>query len=61
MRVNTGLLALLVLASLICGQATDYFSSITGLEQLLHTEHTLMKDLSSQLSATRNALKQLER
>ncbi|XP_030556487.1 prolyl 4-hydroxylase subunit alpha-1 [Drosophila novamexicana] len=61
MRVNTGLLALLVLASLICGQATDYFSSITGLEHLLHTEHTLMKDLSSQLSATRNALKQLER
>lgn len=56
-------LVLLVLASLagcVC-HASDYFSSITGLEQLLHTEHTLMRDLSAQLSETRTLLQQLEK
>lgn len=55
-------LELLLLASLGClCHASDYFSSITGLEQLLHTEHTLMRDLSSQLSETRIILQQLEK
>lgn len=55
-------LELFLLASLGClCHASDYFSSITGLEQLLHTEHTLMRDLSSQLSETRIILQQLEK
>lgn len=55
-------LELLLLASLGCVcHASDYFSSITGLEQLLHTEQTLMRDLSSQLSETRSILQQLEK
>lgn len=55
-------LELILLASLGClCHASDYFSSITGLEQLLHTEHTLMRDLSSQLSETRSILQQLEK
>ncbi|XP_017873632.1 PREDICTED: prolyl 4-hydroxylase subunit alpha-2 [Drosophila arizonae] len=61
MRVDTGLLALGVLASLCCCQASDYFSSITGLEQLLHTEQILLSDLSSQLDAAKTVLVQLER
>lgn len=55
-------LELLVLASLagcLC-HASDYFSSITGLEQLLHTEYTLMRDLSSQLAETRSILQEME-
>ncbi|KAH8312834.1 hypothetical protein KR044_013154 [Drosophila immigrans] len=56
------LLAVMLLASLPnLGSASDYFSSITGLEQLLHTEHTLMSDLNSQLSKTRTTLRQLEK
>lgn len=55
-------LELILLASLGClCHASDYFSSITGLEQLLHTEHTLMRDLSSQLSETRIILQELEK
>ncbi|XP_062125965.1 prolyl 4-hydroxylase subunit alpha-1 isoform X1 [Drosophila sulfurigaster albostrigata] len=56
------LLAVMLLASVShLGQASDYFSSITGLEQLLHTEHTLMSDLNAQLAQTRTILKQLEK
>ncbi|XP_034486639.1 prolyl 4-hydroxylase subunit alpha-1 [Drosophila innubila] len=62
MRESVRLLATLLLASLGCfSQASDYFSSISGLEQLLHTEHTLMSDLSSQLAQTRITLQQLEK
>ncbi|XP_034114540.1 prolyl 4-hydroxylase subunit alpha-1 [Drosophila albomicans] len=56
------LLAVMLLASVShLGQASDYFSSITGLEQLLHTEHTLMSDLNAQLAQARTILKQLEK
>jgi len=62
MRESVRLLAILLLASLgNFSQASDYFSSITGLEQLLHTEHTLMSDLSTQLAQTRITLQQLEK
>ncbi|XP_017845691.1 prolyl 4-hydroxylase subunit alpha-2 isoform X1 [Drosophila busckii] len=41
-------------------QATDYFSSISGLEHLLNTEHILLQDLSAQVKASRTLLQQLE-
>lgn len=62
MRESVRLLTTLLLASLgYFSQASDYFSSISGLEQLLHTEHTLMRDLSSQVDQTRIALQHLEK
>ncbi|XP_030369271.1 prolyl 4-hydroxylase subunit alpha-1-like [Scaptodrosophila lebanonensis] len=55
------LLSLWLLVSLgSCSGATDYFSSITGLEQLLQTEQILMRDLSTHLSKSKARLQQLE-
>ncbi|XP_020811601.1 prolyl 4-hydroxylase subunit alpha-1 [Drosophila serrata] len=40
--------------------ASDYFSSITGLEQLLNTEEYLIKELRSMVNGVRTSLQQLE-
>lgn len=52
-----GLIFLLAQGSL----ASDYFSSITGLEDLLHTEQYLTRELRSKVNAIQTALQQLER
>jgi len=51
-----GLMSLLVQGSL----ASDYFSSVTGLEELLHTEDYLTKELRSKVNGIRTLLDQLE-
>uniref|UniRef100_A0A6P4F8L9 procollagen-proline 4-dioxygenase n=1 Tax=Drosophila rhopaloa TaxID=1041015 RepID=A0A6P4F8L9_DRORH len=40
--------------------ASDYFSSVTGLEELLHTEDYLTKELRSKVNGIRISLQQLE-
>ncbi|XP_068152598.1 LOW QUALITY PROTEIN: prolyl 4-hydroxylase subunit alpha-1 [Drosophila tropicalis] len=54
-------LLFLTIVSLCNGcHASDYFSSITGLEQLLQTENILMRDLNAKLQSTKVQLQQLE-
>lgn len=58
-----GLVLLVGLTSLLAqgSLASDYFSSITGLEDLLHTEQYLTRELRSKVNAIQTALQQLER
>ncbi|KAH8383446.1 hypothetical protein KR009_008674 [Drosophila setifemur] len=51
---------ILLLGLVSCSLASDYFSSITGLEQLLQTEEYLMKELRSKVNGIWNSLQQLE-
>ncbi|EDX15020.1 prolyl 4-hydroxylase subunit alpha-1 isoform X1 [Drosophila simulans] len=51
-----GLFSLLAQGSL----ASDYFSSITGLEDLLHTEQYLTRELRSKVNTIKTALQHLE-